>query len=205
MKRIFIAVLTVAFAALAAHADIDRSTTEGGAYHLSGGRTELESFGLTDLIESTNNALLMAATLPTANGPIDYFYGLDASDMVIPIGYLVAGPNSSLLTFDRLAFVPVLQVLGYDQTDMLTDFFSPSGAANQATNLPFGHDIGDAGPRPRFLSMPPLPQFIDQDFLTEEPGFIDQDFMVVPEPNVAAMMMVLVVFAVSHRSTRRAS
>jgi hypothetical protein len=117
------AILTCALAtATAAHAGIDFDYTDRGGTVLTGGRGEIESFGLQQLLWDENNSLVAPdTTLMHATGIIDNALGLEEDDLVGE-GYLVKGPGDTLLAYDRLAYQRVVQVLGFDRSEPAVQF-----------------------------------------------------------------------------------
>ena len=106
-------------AADAARADIDTNTTNNGGQILTGGRGQLDSYGLAKMLMDINNELgnFMPITDPTGTG--DHHKGTSAANLLNAIGYIIGGPNGTKFTFDQLAYMPVLQLLGYDDTTLM--------------------------------------------------------------------------------------
>jgi hypothetical protein len=131
MKRslLSILVITAAVVSPAAGGAIDMHTTESGGDTLTGGRGQESSYGLTQMLMDQDNALEGQA-LTERTGTVDGSAGLEADNMDTPVGVILSGPGNTKLTYDRLAYKPVLQVLGYDTLD------------SQASNPP----VGSAGP-----------------------------------------------------------
>ncbi len=108
--------LAVLVTATAAHGGIDLITTEAGDSRLSGGRGQIESWGAGDLLLQTNNNLdaVGLGWQPQHLGMVDAMLGVDAGNQHWLIGFIMQDMGGVHFTYDRLARVPVLQVLGRD-------------------------------------------------------------------------------------------
>jgi len=117
MRRIRLAIFVASLAAPAALADIDTTTTANGSAVLSGGRGELDSYGLAQRLMDFNNTLAGNVTVTQRTGPVDHAIGLAAANLINAIGYIVTGEHGTKYTYDQLAYKPVLQLIGFDAID----------------------------------------------------------------------------------------
>ncbi len=116
--RVTLSVAPVVFAAWA-QAGIDVATTESGAIRLSGGWRQIESWGAERMLLTVNNKL-DAHGLPYGTEPcgsVDASLGVTADNQRWLIGYITERHDGVHLTYDRLARLPVLQVLGRDDEE----------------------------------------------------------------------------------------
>lgn len=182
LKHVFILSCLLATAS-AAHAGIDFDYTDRGGTRLTGGRGEIESFGLQQLLWDENNSLAQGdTTLMHPTGIIDHALGLEDNDL-IGEGYLVHGPGDTILTYDRLAYQRVVQILGFDNSE----------------------------PDVRFEVLPPPPlaeqpiydtSFAGNDESQPEDRLTPAD-TVIPEPTSAAAWLALAGLGMLHRPRRK--
>lgn len=108
--------LTALVLALPCHGGMDRAITESGSATLSGGRGQIESWGAAGVLLTANNHLDTAGLWwsPDRLGLIDAMLGVDPDNRNWMIGFIMQDMDGVHYTYDRLARVPVLQVLGRD-------------------------------------------------------------------------------------------
>jgi hypothetical protein len=181
-------VLAVLLTASPGQGGIDLGTTESGAVSLSGGRRQIESWGASQLLLTTNNKLDdVGLTWHTPySGMSDAIRGVGGDNQQWLIGYIMQDLNGVNYTYDRLARVPVLQVLGRDDEP---------GAPMRSAALP----------------LPPLPQPITfgDNAHSASPGSSRQrgegGMLIVPEPAVVLLLITGALVAFVRRPGTRAA
>ena len=158
---ILILTLTLAIAP-AAYAGLAISVTDRGGQIATGGRGQVESYGQDDFILVTNNRMGLNPISFTGDinrgfGASDAFSGL-SRDNNQGIGYLTYGENGTLYAFDKLAYIPVVQILGYDQIEFPSN--SAFTLSSQADFLPWvwgSSGISGNSSSPATVTPPPTP------------------------------------------------
>lgn len=111
---------------LPVQAGIHMHFTNAGGTSLTGGRGQTDSYGLGHTLLDSNNILVTADTRPNYGNLTDSYLGVDPQNQHY-LGYLTRGFRGTLFTYDKMAYVPVLQLLGFD--------YDPQAAEDQ-TDLP---------------------------------------------------------------------
>jgi hypothetical protein len=139
--------LTALATAAAVRGDIDRAITEAGAATLSGGRGQIESWGAGGWLLTANNKMddIGLTWSPHTTGIVDAILGVDAANRDWLIGFILQDTDGVHYTYDRLARVPVLQVLGRDNETGGPPSFSPAPRPASPRPMTYGSGGSSAG------------------------------------------------------------
>lgn len=137
MKTLAVVALS-ALLAVPAFAGMATSATESGSNYTTGGRGTSESYGLSQLLMESNNHFVAGLAAPLFLGGRGGLCDYTGDENVNPLGILLHGQGGTLFTYDQLAYMPVLQILGYDPQTSGGGVGIPSNGASQANLRYFG-------------------------------------------------------------------
>jgi len=165
-----------------AAADMNRSPIERGSIRMTGGRGEISSYGLTDMLMKVNN-IKFGNPAVTGDNLKPYILSMSGDDAADPTATLMRGPNGALLVYDRFAVQEILLVLGFDAGDGMLHDASPwhrSPVSGRRPMAPMGVSFGPGEGGGQQYDPPTDPPVRD----TPDPN-------PVPEPASAAMMTMI--------------